>query len=396
MKYDIIEWKNSNVEVKITATKEDLDSAKKKVLKEWSKEVKVDGFRPGKVPLDMVEKQVKPEMLAWAINETVLHKALHKVAEEGKYKLIGQIYDVNTEDKEKERIITCKCDIFPIVEVLNENYKTIKIEKPSFDVEDNEVESALIALSKQYATYEDSDVVAEDTIIKIDIVYQDKDGKELDKSKVFLAREDMIEHPSLNDLFIGQKIKFETTYKYDKKTPKLLQYTKKDDTIKPKSMLLTIVEIKKQILPELTLEKVEELFGKKFATLEEFHAEVRKTLENEKKGKVLSETMENIIEQIRTSFDVKISKTLIDQEIKWRLNGVKERFGGEEWFRQYLESIGEENIKKMYEDITSTAGSSLQKYFVLQKYIDLLGLTDKIDQQKPFDMEEKVIEHLTK
>ena len=63
MQYEIEQGLQSNYLITLHPEQEDLDVAKKKVLKEFQKDMSMQGFRKGHVPLDMVEQNAKPMMI---------------------------------------------------------------------------------------------------------------------------------------------------------------------------------------------------------------------------------------------------------------------------------------------------------------------------------------------
>ena len=64
------------VELSITLGKEELVAAEQVALTKLAKEVKVEGFRKGKAPLEMVAAQVDPTLLGQETLENALSKAV--------------------------------------------------------------------------------------------------------------------------------------------------------------------------------------------------------------------------------------------------------------------------------------------------------------------------------
>jgi len=82
----------------------------------------------------------------------------------------------NSKNEEKgDMIITLKLDIFPDVEVVNEDWKKHSLKKIDNAVKQEEIDDAMARLKKNYADYKDADAIALDTISKVALVYLDKD-----------------------------------------------------------------------------------------------------------------------------------------------------------------------------------------------------------------------------
>jgi FKBP-type peptidyl-prolyl cis-trans isomerase (trigger factor) len=119
--------------------------------------------------------------------------------------------------------------------------------------------------------------------------------------------------------------------------------------------------------------------------------EIRNTLKIEKRRTELNKFVEDLVAKIKDSFEVVIPKTLIDQEIKQRIETLKQRYGGAENFEKMLKSMKPEEVKKFYEDLSKAAKESISNFLVLMKYADIKKLTDKIDYKKDLDLEEKLL-----
>jgi len=106
------------------------------------------------------------------------------------------------------------------------------------------------------------------------------------------------------------------------------------------------------------------------------------------------QAVEKYLGDIHTSYSITIPKTLVEEEMKSRMESLKERFGGEEGLKKYYEQIGEEEKSKMTEEIKGAAKSSLEKFFLLRNIIEQLGLEiQDADRQTPMAIESKLYDH---
>ena len=119
--------------------------------------------------------------------------------------------------------------------------------------------------------------------------------------------------------------------------------------------------------------------------------EVKETLKKEKRRIELNKFVEDLLAKIKDSFEVVLPKTLIDQEIKQRLESLKQRYGGEKNFEAMLNSMKPEDVKKLYEDITNAAKESIKNFLTLMKFAQLKGIIDQVDFKKDLDFEEKLL-----
>ena len=196
-----------------------MEKHKEAVLKNFQKDVNVPGFRKGHVPLDMVEQKISPEYITIGIFEEVVHQGTKQILDENKdIRFIGSIYDLNREEKDGETQITFKLDIFPEVAVKNQNRKASKLPEINAEPTADELAQTVLNLQKQYANYEPTENIGDESIFKIKFSFVDKDGAEVDKGTAYIGKEDFEEHPYTKELFIGKKSDdtFDIAYEHDK------------------------------------------------------------------------------------------------------------------------------------------------------------------------------------
>ncbi|MEF2176169.1 MAG: trigger factor [Candidatus Absconditabacteria bacterium] len=397
MDYKLTKGQNSNYEVELTVMNEEFASYKDVVLKNFQKDMKVDGFRPGKVPLDMVEKSVKPEYLNVGIYEEAIHNGIDKILQENAdLKLIGQIYDLNHSSKEDKAVITFKIDEYPEVAVLNDNWKSLSMSKIDDTASEEEIEKTLNNLRKQYATYEDTDCVDNNCVFKIKMEYKDGEGNIIDSGKIMLGEEELQEHKDLTTMFFGKKVGDKLEQTYDSKSlPLVLQSLKKE--LNPSKVEFEILEIKQVMLPDMNEENIKKLFNNEnVENLEQLKERIAELIVSQKRESLIMQGIDELLESAKTSLQVSVPMTIVKDEIDSRIKSLQERFGGEAAFNEYLNKAGEESKNQMIQELSSAAKISLEKFFIFRKYIELLGLEKEIDWNVPMNAELKVYEKIAK
>ena len=91
-----------------------------------------------------------------------------------------------------------------------------------------------------------------------------------------------------------------------------------------------------------------------------------------------------------------IPQTLVNEELKTRIQSLEERLGGKEKMDLYFKNMGDEKAKAFFEDITKAAEESLEKFFILQKFTQLLGLEVDRNQTAHFTVEQQIFDKLVK
>lgn len=399
MKYDLTKG-TGNYEVKVVVDAKTQEEMKEGALKLAQKDFTFQGFRQGHVPLSIVEQNIKPEYMQMAMYEEVINKALQKVVKENeKIQFIGQPYDLQDTKDEKGWTITFKLDVYPEVEVKDNKRESLHVHAIEATATAEEKENAFTNLRRQYADYQDADTISEDSVAKIKFIMKDKDGNEIDKGTAFVGKEEFDEFALVKKEFVGQKKDATVEFAYDeKKLPHILHFHPKDEAKKDEkaaTVSATIVDVKNVILPDFTNEEtLKKLFGNEEISSESaLKAKIDDVLNQQKKENELHKAVEHVIEQASASMSVTIPQTIMREEMAARIKQLGDRMGGEAGMKQYFDQIGEEGTKKVYDDIETSARLSLEKFFMLRKLTELLGI-DNIDRNKHLDAEEKIYEKL--
>lgn len=159
-------------EFSVTVPKESLEAQKQKRLTEIAKTVKMPGFRPGKVPLKVVEQHHGHEARANAV-EKAASDAINEVLTERKLRaaLQPKVEWVSAEDG-KDLEFKMEVEVLPQVEV--HDFTTLTLERPIAQVEDSKVDQTITSFAKRM---QKPDVVTEARGAKMgDIAVIDFDG----------------------------------------------------------------------------------------------------------------------------------------------------------------------------------------------------------------------------
>lgn len=388
MEKKVTKGKWSFYDIELVLTADDYAKSKEKVLKNFQKDLDLPGFRKGFVPIHLVEEHVQPEYVSLGIYEHLVNKGLQEiVGEKSDIKFIGEPYDIKQDKKGDDTIVTLKLDTFPEVVVKDDWWSSLSIKSISSTATKEEIDEAMLRLKKNYADYKDTDVVTKNTISKVSMKFLDKDKKELDTWTLYVGEQEFEESPFFEKTFVDKK-KWETfviPYK-EKDLPPTLQSKKSDS--EPKDIELVITDIKEMVLPEINDETLTKLFWKDSQVKNE--SELLKYIEDsiaqQKFDSELVKTIEDFLKKVQEKYmEVSIPKSLLDQEVRVRVENLEKRFGGKDKMETYFKQMWEEKSKSFIEDMASAAKESLEKFFILQKISEELKLD--INWDKPVDLE---------
>jgi len=409
MKKSIKKENEACYNIKLTFSAKEYEDAEKTIVKKLWKDVKVAGFREWHVPEHLVRQQLQPEYVTMWTYEQLINTWLQEVVKENdKIRFIWQPYGFDkfneeqekkdNNDKEKIKEISFKLDVYPEVKVKNDDRKKVKISKVETKIEEKEIKDALINLQKNYAEYKDTDIIKKDTVSKVAMHFLDKDGEMKDNWHIYVGEPEFKEFDFFKENFIDRKSNETFEIKYDdKKVPPTIKYTK-EDTKDIKTIRFIIKDIKQIVLPKMDEETIKKLFGNdsKIKNEKELKEYIKENIGAQKIDTELVKNIETYIKETRTkSFDISIPNTLIDEEHKTRLQNLEKRFGSKEKVEEYFSQMGEQQTKAFLNDIKNAATDSLEKFFILQKIIELLELKIDRDKSSHLEAEYKVYKKLT-
>ncbi|PIS28796.1 hypothetical protein COT42_06960 [Candidatus Saganbacteria bacterium CG08_land_8_20_14_0_20_45_16] len=150
----------NTVTIEVESPHADFVKAREKVLAKAGKEIKIQGFRPGKAPKDMVERALNPEYLDNEAAQSLIADLYPEIIKETK---IEPVDYPNVEIVEQKAgvpfVFKVKVDVYP--EIKLGKYKGLKEEKIKVSVSDDDVIKVLGNLQKRFSTKKEDGTTAE-------------------------------------------------------------------------------------------------------------------------------------------------------------------------------------------------------------------------------------------
>ena len=135
-------------ELEVTVPKEAIQKLVENRLVEVGKTAKIPGFRPGKIPMDMLQKRYGRAVLGEVL-ETAVNENTAQVIKDKKFRPAMQPkIEVKEFDEGKDLIYKMEIEILPDFDVMDT--KGIKIEKPVAKIEDKDIDEALKRITEHH------------------------------------------------------------------------------------------------------------------------------------------------------------------------------------------------------------------------------------------------------
>lgn len=312
MKTKLKRLSDSRVELTVTLDAEDLKPAKAKALEKLAKELKVEGFRKGKVPAEVAKKfipenDLNAETVDFAVRSTVID-AFQK---EEKSPLVLPTVNVTKYVPDEVVEYTATADIIP--EVKLGDYKKLGVKKPEAKVTDKEIKEILDNIATSFAEKKAVKRAAKlsDEVI-IDFVGK-KDGEAFKGGsakdfKLLLGSQTFI--PGFEDGIVGH----EPGDKFDLK----LTFPK-DYGVADLAGAKTVFEVLLKQVNEVVKPKLDDELAAKcgpFKTVDELKADIEKNLKAQNEHKLEEKFKDDLVTALVKKSKIPTPEILIDDQMR--------------------------------------------------------------------------------
>ena len=358
MKTTVEKLENNMVKVDIEIDAETAEKEYTKACKRLAQRVNIPGFRKGKAPRVILEKNIGAESIKRDVLDSVLPNAFAQAISENNLNIITEPYlESYNFELGKPVTVVAKMELKP--EVKFEQYKDMEIEVEEYKTAPDAMEKELNELAEKFTTLEK----AEDReSTNKDVVLMDfegsVDGKLIEggAAKNYLLD---LEHsnfiPGFAEQLVGHKTGEEFTI--DVTFPE--NYHEENLKGKPAQFKITLREIKTKIKPEINDELAKKVG--KFKNLDELKADIQKYLDNTAKIENDKRSANKVFDAILSKMSVDIQDTMIEREKQALISDFKQKVAqsGVTW-EDVLKQDGAEKIdKELREEATNRIKNSL-------------------------------------
>lgn len=303
----------SNIErrVALNVPLSEIDQEVQTRLKRMQRTVRMSGFRPGKVPFQLIARQYGHEVHVDVLNQK-LGDAFNKVVTDNKLRVAGapKVQSNEASAQEGSAGFTATFEIYP--EITFGDFKTASVEKSVVDIGDTEVDKTIEILRKQRATYSVTDrgVKAEDKVTvnfvgQIDgVVFPGGKGEGF--SFVSGAGRMLPEFEAAAiGMKAGQTKDFTLNFPAD--------YHGKDVAGKTATFTLSVLKVEEPVLPAVDAEFAKTL-GIAGGEQDKMRAEIKQNLQREVAARTKQKTKESVMDALIKIADFTCPTTLIQSE----------------------------------------------------------------------------------
>ena len=329
---------DTRIEIKVTLDAKDLKSASEKALERLAKDIKVEGFRKGKVPTEVAKKFIpENDLNAETIDIAVRSTVIEAFAKNEKSPLAIPNVNVTKYVPGEMAEYTAEADILP--EIKLGDYKNLGVKLEKYTATEKDIKQVLNNIVNSFSEKKAIKRAAKDTDeVIIDFVGK-KDDKAFDGgsakdyhltlgSKTFIPgfEEGIIGHEP------GDKFNLELTFP-------------KDYHMKDLAGAKTVFEVLLKQVNEVTLPKVDDELAKKcgpFKTLAELKSDIKKNIETQNNHRFEEKYKDDLVEALVKKSKISAPEILINDQLRLIKDDLTRNAMSQGiTFEQYLERGGE-------------------------------------------------------
>ena len=304
----------------------DVDQEVSERLKKAAKNVRLDGFRKGKVPMNVMRQRFGSSVRNEVLGE-VINRSYGEAIQQEKVRPAGMPTIEPLEDEVisgDKFAYTAVFEVYPEVEV--KDFSSVSVEKASASVTDQDFEEMIENLRKQHSDWNTVErAAADDDQVKIDYVGtvdgEEFDGGKAEDSALILGSGQMI--PGFESGIVGMKTgetrNIEVTF------PENYQA----ENLKGKNAVfaITMKEVTERSLPDLNEELAKKL-GVEDGDVEKLRQEIRANMERELGTKTASYLKSQVMKGVSDIHDVALPKSMVKEEIGRVKREMFQQYGG--------------------------------------------------------------------
>ncbi len=363
----------SKFKLSVTADQKFMDSVKQVTLRHLAnKHVKLPGFRPGKAPLNLVERQADPNQLQTEfLDEAINRLYVQAIKSEGLRPIANP--QISIKKFVPFSVLEFDAEVEAVGDIKLGNYKNIKLERPKVVISASDVNTVINNLKTRQAERLEVERPAKpgDELV-IDFKGTDSKGQPVKgadgkDTPIIIGSNSFIPgfEPNLNGLKKSQEKTFAVTFP-------------KDYGVKALQGKKVTFWVKVHKVSEVVVPKVDDSFASKagpFKTLAELKADIKRQLTAEQQTQAEQDFDNKLIGEITAKSQLDVPEALIDEQVERAEQSERQNlaYRGQTW----QEHLDEEGISEQEHRLRNRpeAEQNVKAGLVLSEIADQEGLT---------------------
>lgn len=301
----------------------EVDEAVEARLLDTAKNIRLNGFRKGRVPMSVVRQRYGRGVRDEVVGELMRERYVRAITEQSLNPAGFPSIEPKVDEAGKDLEFVASLEVYPEIELAS--IDGAEVERPVVEVSDADLDEMIETLRKQNAAWEEVERAAQDgDQVKIDfqgfLGDEPFEGGSAEGHELVLGSGSFI--PGFEEQLVGAKVgdepTLEVTFPEDYQAEQLAG---QKATFKVK-----VHTVKGQVLPEVDAEFTKR-FGVEDGDVEKFRAEVKMNMTREAKQAVDNRVKQQVLEALQKANDVPVPQALIQQETDALKRQAAQQFG---------------------------------------------------------------------
>ena len=368
MKSTIEELGPTRVRMAIEVAWGDLDHAFGEVYKELGKQVRVPGFRPGKVPNRVLDQRIGRPVVLEQVVQHAIPEVYSEVVRENQVRVLGQPEIEVTKLEDNQTLeFTAEVDVAPQLELPALDALAVTVD--DVEVTDEEIDQQITVMRERFGMLQSVERAAQDgDFVSIDLEAKLGDEVLEDGSTTGMSYEvgsgNLME--GLDDAVRGLSAEESKTFQ-----TALLSGPNAGESA---DVTVTVRSVKEKELPELDDDFAST--ASEFDTLVELREDVRTRLSRTKVIQQGAQARDKLVEHLLEAVEVPMPDNLVEREIEWRNRAFEGELqqAGMDW-DSFLKMSGVESREAYDADQRKNVEEAVRTQFILDAVADAREVT---------------------
>lgn len=359
--------KNAITEIKVTFDNEEWQEAKDEAIKKLAKNVKIDGFRPGKAPMAMIKSKISKGAILEEATDIILQKNYAEILISKKVNPVAQpqlsVEKVDEDGLSVKMLVPVK----PKVEL--GTYKDLEVKKDKVTVTKKDIDAMLENHQQQFAelTVKEDGVVANGDTAVIDfegfidgVAFEGGKGE---NHSLEIGSGSFI--PGFEEEVIGMKVSEEKDVKVTFPEDYQAELAGKEAVFK-----VVVHEIKVKSLPEIDDELAKDVNIEGVETLDQLKEHIKTQLKAQKTTEAENKYNEAIFKAIIENSTVEESEALVKEECNIMLQEIEQNLQQQGMTFELYEQFTGKNKESILEDVKPQAADRVKLNAILAAIVE--------------------------
>ena len=372
----------SMMEVKVTFTIEEWKKAQEKALDKLAKQVKIDGFRKGHVPKQMVKARLGKGTILEEATDMILQQNYSGILLDNDIRPVGQPEVKIDEISEDVLKLTVTAPVAPEVQL--GQYKGLEVKKTQVKVTKKEIEAELKNYQNQFAELvikEDGQVENGDTAVidfegfKDGVAFEGGKGEnhplEIGSGSFIPGFEEQ-----LIGMGVGEEKEIEVTFPEN--------YQAADLAGQKATFKVKVHEIKSKVLPEIDDELAKDVNVDGIETLADLETYTKEQIKNRKQNEAEAKFSDDIFNAVIENTPLEVPDAMIETELQQMLREVEQNLSQQGLTMDLFQQLTGKTLDDMKAEMREQAEKRVKFNLILSEIVKAENIEvsdDEVDDE---------------